>query len=531
MAKVPQYTQDKLASSIMPVVIDEAAAQLAGRLKDNAGTLAAAAFSAAAEKQKKVDRQVERLQEVNDTLTAYEKSIAIENEMYDIIEEEKSNNIDNPQLAVKNVEERGRDLITARMSELDNKVDIGVKEKMAGIVTNSFRGKLSEMRTWRISQDTANAQGKVDSVIDNLCTRASKSGNLQTLGECLNFDNRLDANGQPLSEAIKMAYGSKGIKKIQEAKKEIAKSYVVGLLDRKSPNQVSAVLDSGALDAYLAPDEKLSFKKMAKTMITAQASAAKRDAFFEIYSIKENATLLAASGEYTPSMYLRDKKRLAQLGGKASDFNVILSKSMSSDKVYKKENFEQNKRVAHDKVTKAWADISGKSGKISPNAELEDIIKFQNLVEENREYFTGEQYDNYMIKLTKSRVKRVKDMRTDVWGRPQGTLKGDDNYSKGYTQIYKFAKDNYKGNEDKRLEAIDNMTREFVKQAERTETQTGKPLTESQMQSIVKGVQTRQTQRTNPHLQNLPKNGQLFKDKSNGRVYRIYPDGRREVVK
>lgn len=531
MARVPQYIQDKFASSIVPVVVDNSAAQLTGHLRGNADVLASANFELSAKKQREVDALNAKIKNINDTLTAYDKSIAIENEMYDIIEEEKNNNIDNPQLAVKNVEERGRDLISTRMSELDDTTDISVKEKMAGIVTNSFRGKLSELRSWQISQDTANAQGKIESMFNGLATRASKSGNLQTLAECLNFDSYTDANGQPLSDSIKMAYGAKGVKRIQEAKETIAESYVMGLLDRKSPNQVNAVLDSGALDSYISPEKKMSLKRMAKTMVSAQNSAAKRDAYFEIYNIKENATILAADGKYTPSMYLADKKRIAQLGGKASDYNVILSKSMSSDKIAKKENFKENQRAAHDKVTKEWARISGKSGKISPNTDLEDIIKFQNLVEENREYFTGEQYDNYMIKLNKSRVKRVKEMRTDVFGRPQGTLKGDDNYSKGYTQIYKFAQTNYKGDDDKRLDAINNMTGEFVKRAERAEAQSGKPLTEAQMQSIVKGVQTRQAQRTNPRLQNLPKNGAVFEDRTTHIRYRIYPDGRREVVK
>lgn len=531
MAKVPQYTQDRLASSIVPVVVDDSMAKLTGHINNNVQTLAANTLELSAKKQREVDQLNARIKSVNDTLTAYDRSIAIENEMYDIIEEEKANNINNPQLAVKNVEVRGRELITQRMSELNETADLGVKEKMAGIITNSFRGKLSEIRSWQTAQDTANAQGKIESMIDGLCTRASKSGSMQTLSQCLNFDNYVGDDGKPLSEAIKLAYGAKGVETISKAKTTIAKSYVLGLLDRKSPNQVSAVLNSGVLDPYLDPAEKVQLKKMATTMTHAQNSAAKRDAFFEIYSIKENATLLSASGEYTPSMYMRDRKRLQQLGGKASDFNVILSKSMASNKIVNKENFNKNKQIAHDKVTKALANITGKSGKISADAELEDIIKFQDLVEENRQYFTGEQYDAYMVKFTKGRMKRIKDMRTDIFGNPQGTLRGDDAYSKGFTQIYKYAQKNYKSDTNKRTDAINNMAGEFVRQAERIEAQTGKPLTEAQMQSVVKGVQTRQAQRTNPHLQNIPKGGQLFKDKTTGRVYRIYPDGRREVVK
>ena len=164
MAKVPQYTQDKLASSIMPVVVDNSAAQLTGHLKGNVDKIADTTFKLAAEKQKEVDAINAKIKNVNDTLTAYDRSIAIENEMYDIIEEEKANNINNPQLAVKNVETRGRELIATRMAELDNTTDIAVKEKMAGIITNSFRGKLSELHTWQVGQDTANAQGKIDSM-------------------------------------------------------------------------------------------------------------------------------------------------------------------------------------------------------------------------------------------------------------------------------------------------------------------------------------------------------------------------------
>ena len=529
--KVPKYTQDRLASSIVPVVVDDSAAKLTGHLNKNVQTLASATFEQSAKKQKEVDALNAKIKSVNDTLTAYDRSIAIENEMYDLIEQEKANNVNNPQLAVRNVEEKGRELIAQRMAELDGVADISVKEKMAGIVTNSFRGKLSELHSWQMKQDTANAQGKIESMINGLCTRASKTGNLQTLAECLNFDDYTDENGQALSNAIQLAYGAKGVETIQKAKTEIAKSYILGLMDRKSPNQVAAVLDSGALDNYINPADKMSLKKMSKTMIDAQNSAAKRDAFFEIYSIKENATLLAAKGEYTPSMYLADKERLAKLGGKQSDYNVILAKSMSSDKVYQKENFEKNKRIAHDKVTKEWARITGKKGNIHVDTELEDIIKFQELVEDNRDYFTGEQYDNYMTKLSKSRMNRIKGMRTNIWGQPQGELKGDDSYSKGFTQIYEHAQKNYKNDEDKKFDAIDNMVGEFVRQAEYTEAQTGKALTEAQMQSIINGVTNRQAQRTNPHLQNLPKEGKVFRDKTTGRQYRLYPDGRREVVK
>lgn len=529
--KVPKYTQDRLASSITPVVVDNSSAELTGQLNKNVGQVSNAAFELAAKKQREVDAQLAKVKSVNDTLTAYDKSIAIENEMYDIIEEEKANNVSNPQLAVKNVETRGRELIATRMSELNDTTDIAVKEKMAGIVTNSFRGKLGELHSWQLSQDTANAQGKIDSYITSLCNMASKATNINDVGRYLNFANGKTSDGATYGDAIKIAYGAKGVEKIQKAQKEIAKSYLIGMLDRKNPNQVSATLSSGVFDNILEPDEKLSIKKMAKTMISAQHSAAKRDAFFEIFSIRENATLLAAEGEYTPSMYLADKKRIAALGGKTSDYNVLLSKSVSSDKLSDKQNFKQNQQKAHDRVTREWARISGKSGNIKSDTELEDIINFQNLVESNRQYFTGEQYDNYMVKLSKSRVKRVKEMRTDVWGRPQGTLKGNDQVSRGYTDIYKYAQTHYKGDDKKRINATNNMVGEFVKHVERAEAQTGKPLTEAQRQSIVRSVTNRQGQRTNPHLQNLPKNGALMKDPKSGRVYRIYPDGRREVVK
>ena len=531
MAKVPLYVQNKLASSITPVVIDNSAAELTGKLNTDVGKISQAVFELSVKKQKEVDELNARIKSVNDTLTAYDRSIAIENQMYDIIEEEKANNVDNPQLTVKNVEQRGRDLIANEMANLNDTADLAVKEKMAGIITNSFRGKLSELHSWQVAQDTANAQNKVDNMINGLCTRASKSSNLTTLNECLNFANYTDSNGNPLSDSIKMAYGSKGEKKIKDAQTDIAKAYVLGLLDRKNPKQVHAILDSGSLDKYLNPQEQHSLRNMAKTMISAQESAAKRDKFFEIYNIKENATLLAATGEYTPSMYERDKKRITALGGKTSDYNVILSKQMSSEKTSGKKDFEQRKQEAHDKVTSAWAKISGKTGKISANAELEDIIKFQNMVEENRAYFTPEQYDNYMVKLTKSRVRRVKDMRTDWFGNPQGVLKGDDEISKGYNQIYQYTKKNYKNDDTKRIEATNDMVGEFVKQAERVETHNGKPLTEGQRQGIINGIINRQSQKTNPHLQNIPQNGQLFKDKSTGKIYRIYPDGRKEVIK
>ena len=84
MARVNIYTQQRLASSLVGVPeADLSGAAMAGNVANNAGEMAQGSLQLAAQKQAAIDAQQVKLQNINDTITAYQDSTAIETEMWD----------------------------------------------------------------------------------------------------------------------------------------------------------------------------------------------------------------------------------------------------------------------------------------------------------------------------------------------------------------------------------------------------------------------------------------------------------------
>lgn len=83
MAKVNPYVQDALASSLgIMAKPDTSGVELSQNIENNSGKLAQAAFNLAAQKQREVEAQRAKLQNINDTLTAYQKATEAETQMW-----------------------------------------------------------------------------------------------------------------------------------------------------------------------------------------------------------------------------------------------------------------------------------------------------------------------------------------------------------------------------------------------------------------------------------------------------------------
>jgi len=530
MARVNIYTQQRLASSLVGVPeANLSGAAMAGNVANNAGEMAQGSLQLAAQKQAAVDAQQVKLQNINDTITAYQDSTAIETEMWDLVDSKKQEFVNNPKGAIKAIQDGGSDLLLERLSQYEENPN--VQEKMAGILTNSFRGKLNEVHSWALSQDTANSKNKIQNVLSQLNTQASRTSDIGRVQELLSFAELNDEqSGMKFGDYVKLAYGANGEEEINKAKEGIAKSYIVGMLDRKQANSVSATLDSGAFDSLLSPEDRLSLKKMATGVINAEKKQASMDNMFQVYGIKENALIKSSEGKYTIADAMNDNEKIKSLGGKPSDMLYTAGKGIAGGKAADAKTKQVHRQNALKDVVESLADIS-KGTKIDPEADLKDIIEFQNKVEgyAHNGLLTTDEQKTYLSKVTGPRIKRIQSMGKNIFGMPQGEIKGKDEYSKAYLSIYNFADKAYAG-KDNRSNAISGMLVDYVKFADKLEAQQGKPISHEQSQNLCNKVIDTQRRKSNPHLNNIPESGQIMMDKYGHKV-KYYPGGRYEILK
>lgn len=526
MARVPQYTQDRLASSlgIMPAV-DTSSADLAGIIAQDSSQVAGKFMSLAAEKQRQVNRQKEKINDVENTIRAYRETVDTENQIHQIIDKKKQEFADDPDRALEEINAECEGLVFQKLDYYKNS-NTSVAEKLSGILTNSLRGKMSEARTWASGQKLANTKTDIQTTFNSMYTIAASSSDPNRVLELIGTLEKNDDSDMDFNRNVYYAYGNKGVEEIEKAKSNISEAFLLGMLDRGESNQVLQYLDSGTFDKYLTPEVKHKYRGMANTVIKAQEKQERMDNMMAIFDIKTNAVIKASNGTYTISDAVADANKIRNLGGNPT--TSLITQGVKGEKIATKKEFQAKKSAAIKDITQTLGSMT-KKGKLDPEAELKDIISFQNKVEGYRPYLTDSEYKTYMSKVTEPSVKRIRKMGKNIFGMPQGDLKGNDPYNKSYLAIYNFADKAYAG-KDNKDHAISNMVCDFVRYAEQLENRQGKELTQQQAQNLCNKVIQDQRRRTNPQLNNIPQGGKIMQDK-NGKRVRMYPNGKYEILK
>lgn len=526
MARVTPYVQNRLASSlgIMPDM-DRSAGQVAGNIAENSGNVSNAFFNLAVKKAQAVKRQQEKVSDIENTIRAYRESMEVEKGIFQIMEQKKQEYADDPDTAISEIETECNALVFGKLNQYKD-TDLPVAEKLSGILTNSLRGKMSEARSWAGGQKVANTKSDIQTTFHSMCTVAASSSDPQ---KALDLISMLESDGESdmdFNRNIYYAYGAKGAEQIDKAKTAMSESFFLGMLDRGESNQALQYLDSGKFDKYMSPELKHKYRGMANTVIKAQEKQERMDNMMQIFDIKTNAIIQASEGKYTISQAVKDANTIKALGGTPT--TSLITQGVKGQKVATAQDFKAKKSAAITDITKTLGQIT-KKNKIDPEADLKDILAFQNKVEKYRPYLTDSEYKTYMSKVNEPSIKRIRKMGKNIFGMPQGDLKGKDPYNKSYLAIYNFAEKAYAGKNNKD-HAINNMLLDFVKYAEQLEHKQGKEITQQQAQNLCNKVIQDQRKRTNPKLNNIPDSGRIMKDK-NGRVVKMYANGKYEILK
>lgn len=533
MAKVNPYVQDRLASSlgIMPGM-DTSGADLANSLSKDASVLQNDALNIYVAKKKQLKANEDKLKDINNTLSAYEKSMAVESELWSMIDKNKQSFINDPESGMEAIRLSGQ--ATIRQA-IDNESNPAVKEKMVGVLSNSFRGKMNEVNSWKLAQDTANATSKVQNTFNQMYTIAAGSSDWSRVQQLIDAvdssENNWDRNGgegstEVSKDFVNYAYGKKGLEELDKAKRTMAGAYILGMIDRGECNQAKAILDSNKLDEYMDPETKHKFRNMADGVIKAKEKQERMDNMFQIFDIKQNAIIKASSGDYSIAQAVADNEKIKALGGTPT--TSLTNAGVRGEKIQTKNEYKAKNRESLEMLNKQFETLL-KKGKVDPEAELQDILAFQNKVESCKNYLTPQQYQSYMSKLSEPRIKKLKKMKKNIFGMPQGEIAGNDPTHRSYLAIYNFAHKAYAGKENQQ-NAITNMLLDFSKYAEQLEHKTGKEITQQQAANICNKVISDQRRKTNPHLNNIPKEGRVMVDKYGHKV-RMYADGRHEIIK
>lgn len=533
MAKVNPYVQDKLASSlgIMPGM-DTSGAELAQNLGKSVDQVQNQALNIYVAKKQEAAKNKAKLEDINHTLSAYEKSMAVESDLWGMIDKTKEEYINDPESGMEVIRLSGQATIRQAIESENNSA---VKEKMVGVLTNSFRGKMNEVNSWKLAQDTANASNKIQNTFNQMYTVAASSSDWNRVQELINAvdssENNWDREGsedskEVFKDYVNFTYGKKGLEELDKAKRGMAAAYILGMIDRGECEQAKAVLDTNKLDAYMDPETKHKFRNMADGVIKAKEKQERMDNMFQIFDIKQNAVIKASTGDYTIKDAVADNEKIKALGGTPT--TSITNAGVKGEKVHTVQEYKEKNRQSLETLNKEFEGLL-KKGKVDPEAELKDILAFQNKVESCKRYLTPQQYQSYMSKLSEPRIKRLKKMGKNIFGMPQGEIAGNDPTHKSYLAIYNFAHKAYAG-KDNQQHAITNMLLDFSKYAEQLEHKQGKPITQQQANNLCNKVISDQRRRTNPYLNNIPKEGRVMMDKYGHKV-RVYADGRHEPIK
>lgn len=560
MAKVNEYVQGELASSlgIMPGLESNAGQPWQG-LAQNADEVARGFANVYVEKRRQQQEAEKKLNDINNTLTAYQKTINAESEMYKIIDNAKAQFSDEPYKAYDDISLRGNDLIQQIMNEEDN---VDVKEKMAGILTNSLRGKLGEVHSWAVAQDTANAGNKIQTAIDGMCSIVRNSNDLKNVKSFMDFiDNpnamnyrahkqegvrtyktldevaeevdRIEADkgkdpnayNTNFGKYMDVVYGGKSKTEKDKAKRKVSSAYVLGMIDRGDVNQAKAVLNAGSLDAYITPEDKHKYLNMCEAKINAQKKQQRMDNMYQIFDIKQNAVIKAANGQYSVSDAVSDNQKIEALGGTPT--TMLTNAGVRGQKTLTANQYKAKRKAALESVNNAFQGLL-KNGKVDPEANLRDILKFQNLLMANKGYLTNQEYQRYN-KMAQPLVKHIKGMKKNIFGMPQGDISGKDPTHRGYLLIYNFGHSAYAGKANQQ-NAITNMLLDFSQSTEALRNRLGRELTASETANLANRAIYNQRLRNNKYLRNVPKTGAVMRDKY-GNMVKVYPNGKHQIIK
>lgn len=526
MAKVEEYAQGQLASSLgyaSQVRQDTSTVDLISGLNKNVNELLDAEMAYAISEQKKQKANEDLLNGINQMLTAYDEVGRVEASLHDYINQTKQDYTANPHDAIEAVHNGGMDIIK---SAIDNVSDPKVKEKMAGILTNHFSGKENEIRNWALGMETANAQSKVQSVMDNYSHIAANTDDPNQVISMIKGLDVVDENtGMSMAQATYLSYGAKTPKYLAQQREDIAESYLMGMIDRGKCSTVKSLLESGQLDDIVSPELKHKYLKATGVIERTQQRQYEMGNMVEIFNIKANAVVKASKDEYTFADAERDNKRIMELGGKPT---VSLYNQASSNlKTLTKKEFNEKKAAALEDINSTFRTVlSNANGKLDPHATMKDILSYQNKVEKAKPYLTANEYNTYMNKVSQPLVKRISKMGTNIIGMPQGELAKHTPQTISYRAFYNFAHKNYAGTNN-RNNAIKNMLSDFTRYQDDFSAKFGREPTQKELNNLANRAIFEQRKRTNPNLNNIPKEGKVFRDK-NGKRVRIYPSGKME---
>lgn len=334
-----------------------------------------------------------------------------------------------------------------------------------------------------------------------------------------------NGNNANFSKYMDYVYGAKSGTEKSKAKQKIAAAYLLGAIDRGDVNRVKSVLASGTLDKYLTAENKHKFMSMADTKIKAQEKQARMDNMYQIFDIKQNAVIQAASGQYSIPQAIVDNQKIVELGGKPT--TMLTTAGIKGEKTLSEKEYKARKAKAIDTLNTAFEGVI-KNGKVDPEAKLRSILKFQNTLIANRQYLSPSEYKQYN-KMADPIIKSIKGMRKNIFGMPQGEISGNDPTHRGYLAIYNFAHRAYAGKENQQ-NAIKNMLLDFSRYEEAFRNKTGKEPTQAQAANLANRAIQNQRMKSNKYLRNIPKSGITMRDKY-GNLVKMYPNGKHEIIK
>lgn len=252
MARIPRYTQDKLASGLVGTAgVDTSGQQLFNSISQDASQVSSALYQLGNQEYQQQQYELRQRQAEQRALERQQKQLLedveveshlgqLDLQLGDAANQTKDSRIKNPEGA-------GTDYMKSQTPTVNDYADGITNERVRERVRlggmKAASQKANAITTWEPTQRTANAQASLETTIAGYVNQA---GNVDTLLGVQEINTKLDG----MRPSLAIAYGEKSDEVVRKAKSDVAKQYLDSIMI-KDHNRVRPTIESGAFDSVL----------------------------------------------------------------------------------------------------------------------------------------------------------------------------------------------------------------------------------------------------------------------------------------
>ncbi len=511
MARIPEFTRRRLASSAVGVPQRDVSSEIVGEAATRgASQITGALMHAEAQRADSLATI-----EANKLYSEYTAQLGAASMKV------KEENAAKPSGATESMYKVGNDLATNQLRQATNDL---VRRKLSNLQQMSIRNNIGSMNSWARGQEIMNGQSDLQATANTTALQATQFGGIEDL------DAALTAFAKGTETSAIVMYGKKADQFQKESAKSITEGFYNGKLE-KDPVLLKSYLDQGVFNEIYTSDEIK--KKKADTLKAISGFNDKQKFALDASYSAENIETISDLATLTPGEVQMQRVAAEE---KAEDLGIPFSEEQG--RIYDKalnisleaaDIGAENDPAEFAKITSMWMEIKKKDSKVSSSNTLESLLRMESAAYDGveKKLITPKTAGSYVGKMLKQTQSKIREERGGML-----TPFKDDSLHVGFRQIYDSLKSKGAADDMKlKGEYLLDFIEEYDKRTKGGEVS----MSEADAKTLANNVVTRaEAEKANIDLDSLSDKGEvreILDGPNKGRSFTIFKDGTREWVK